>query len=221
MADFTPNYNIRLPAPNESMKDVNLFLTNPFKAFEKAANPTIVSTSALPQSGHKVFDRIYCSAAGYESCFILLSNEPNWGYIWRPVQSAISPWYDIPATAIQDSDYELHPTYKLQIALDNMGHCYWRGAIRKKIAGLPNGDSKAIFHTLPNGLRHHTDGIYHIAIDPVTGTSDTGLNAFKGGRFFIRTDGYTSFRFNGGATAQNIFMNSIEYPCSEGVFWSP
>lgn len=229
MADeLTPNYGILLPKPSDTMSQkltpsvpgLSQNLRDAFEAFEAAANPTIIASPPLPQTGdYAVGDRIFLSHASYRSSFILLSKDPAWGWVWRPVQAGLSPWRTIPSTAIIDSNYELHPTLTFGSALDNKGNCYWRGAIRKKTVGLPNHDSQNIFATLPAGLRHATSGMFTLAIDPATPQSDTGLEGYKGGRWYIQNDGYNSLRFHNPASGQDIHFTGIEYVASERHYY--
>lgn len=226
MADeLTRNYGILCPKPTDSMAQgvppLVQNLRDAFERIEAAANPNVVTT--LPQSGtYNIGDRVYYSPT--QSSFILLSKDPAWGWIWRPVQAAISPWRAVPVSAFSGVDaagYGPHATRPLQIALDNRGNCHWRGAISKSTVGLPNNNSITIFANLPNGLRHHTNGMYTLAIDPATPQTDTGITGYKGGRLYVDVTGYTSFRFHYASSAQHIYFDGIEYPCSLLHYYSP
>lgn len=231
MADeLTPNYGLLAPKSTDTMSQ-NLTPTVPglvqnirdtFERIESAANPTIVA-STLPQAGsYNIGDRVYLTS--FLSSFILIAKDSNWGWIWRPVQAAISPWTNVGTGAFSGPDasgYVTHPTAPLAFALDNKGNCYWRGAIRKSVLGLPNTTSLAILNTLPNGLKHHSSGFYTVAIDPATPQSDTGVNGYKGGRWYIQPNGYNDFRFFNASSAQDFYVGGIEYVCSSLYYYNP
>lgn len=234
MADeFTTNYGVLLPKTTDTMSQQlspatpNLVqnIRDAFETWEKAANPDVISVPPLPQSGtYKIGDRVYLSDASYQSSFILISKDAVWGYIWRPVQAAMAPWITVPNTAFsgaQVAGWANHSTKPLQFSLDNKGNCFWRGAIRKSTAGLTNENSMAILATLPNGLKHHTEGMYTLAIDPATPQSTTGIAAYRGGRWYIRPDGYNSFRFHNSDSAQDVYFNGVEYVCSSAFYFDP
>lgn len=232
MADeLTRNYGILVPKASDTMnQQVNPAvpglvqnLRDGFERIEVAANPTVVSAPPLPQTGnYNIGDRVFLSDVNYRSSFILLSKSP-WGWVWRPVQAAMAPWITVPSSAYSgiDGGYIAHPTKPLQFSLDNKGNCYWRGAIRKALLGLPNDDSKTIFASLPNGLRHHTSGMYTLAIDPATPQTDTGNIGFKGGRWYIDKTGGNSLRFHNAGSAQDIYFDGVEYVCSNLYYYSP
>lgn len=220
--ELTPNYEMYLPTDNDSMTEPDRFLSDTWDVIEAAANPPIEPTSTLPQAGdYKVGDRVFCSHTNYTSSFLLYSRDPNWGFVWRPVQAAISPWTNVPNTAFLDTDYQSEVARPLQFALDNKGNCYWRGVIQKKVAGLPDAESKEILYNLPDGLRHHASGMYSLAVEEVTEEDTPGIGAFKGARWYIQFDGYNSFRFHNAEEAEFVHMTGIEYCCSNNVYLNP
>jgi hypothetical protein len=231
--EFTANYSMLCPKPVDTMSQ-RIAVPDPFLAqnirdaferIEAAANPAIVAAPPLPSAGNfRIGDRLYLSDATYRSSFVLLSKDANWGWIWRPIQAAIGPWHTIPGSAFNGPDsatWASHPTKPLQVALSNKGHCHWRGAIRKSTVGLPNNNSLEIFANMPNGIKHHTVGMYTLAIDPATPQSDVSLAGYKGGRWYIQPDGYNSLRFHNATTAQDVYFDGLEYVVSNMHYYSP
>lgn len=234
MADeLTTNYGFLCPKPLDTMSQ-RVALPNPFlsqnlrdvyERIEAAANPTVIANPPLPQVGnYELGDRVYLSNASYQSSFILISKSATWGWIWRPVQASYSPWIDVPASAISGADsagWGQHPTRKFAFMLSNKGNCHWRGALRKTVVGLPNLNSLEILASLPNGLKHHTNGLYTLAIDPATPQADLGLIGYKGGRWYSQSDGYNSLRFHNAGTAQDVYFDGVEYVASSTHYYSP
>jgi hypothetical protein len=225
----TPNYGFFLPTGEDSMSDVKKNITDSFKTIEPRNNITVIpSGGVLPQTGdYNIGDRIFRDdprsgfASGlYPSVYILICKDPVWGWHWRPVQAVISPWVTIPATAINNVLFELHPTFKFQIALDSKGMCYWRGAIRSKVVGITPNSSMIIFNDVPVALRAGFDVLHSVVLSPATGT--TGRPGYVGGRMGINADGSGSFRFFNSATVvQNIWFNGLMYPNSQRLYYAP
>lgn len=231
MGDLTSNYGLFLPDDNDSMGDVKLNLTDSFEKLASRADPTIIpSGNPLPQAGDfEVGDRVFRNdvintdplAYSWPSTYILVCKDSNWGWHWRPVQQVISPWVDVPATAINlTTDWELHPTYKLQIALDSKGWCHWRGAIRKKTPNIPVATSMDIFKVIPRGIRPNVRIMFTCSVTPVV--SGTGKAGNVSGRFFCSEVGFNSFRmFNtNNATSQVIWMDGIQYNNSDHYYYN-
>lgn len=232
MADeLTRNYLLLCPKSVDTMSQQlspatpNLVqnIRDAFERFEVAANPIVVTS--LPQAGnYNVGDRVYLNLAPYNSTFILYSKNPFWGWVWRPIYSGIAPWTTVPTAAFNGPTsvgWSVHATNPLQFALDNKGNCRWRGAIKFSSVGLGTSTSWNIFATLPIGLRHHTSGFYGLAIDPATPQTDTGIGAFKSARLYVGSDGSSSVKTFNAATAQNVYFDNIQYPCSVAYYYEP
>lgn len=231
MGDFTSNYNMFLPTELDSMGDVKLNLTDSFKKLASRADPIVIPAgNPLPQSGDfEVGDRVFrndpidTSSLTYSwpSTYLLVCKDADWGWHWRPIQQIMSPWVDVPASAINlSTDYEIHPTYKLQIALDSKGWCHWRGAIRKKTANIPVATSLNIFKVIPRGIRPGVRIMFPCSVTPVV--SGTGKAGNVSGRFFCSEVGFSSFRlFNtNNATSQEIWLDGVQYNNSDSYFFN-
>lgn len=223
-SEFTPNYDMPCPTPDDSMADVGTFLNDSLNKLEAAANPTqIIGTpGALPTTGsYKVGDRIYL--ASDQSSYILFDNSSTWGLIWRPIQAAISPWTTVPDTAFYAGALcQQHPTNPWQYALDNKGNCHWRGALRLKTGNtFPNNDPRADFANLPAGLRKKAYGNYLLCLDPATPESDVGLNGFKAAAWQHTENGGHYITYYNAASAQDVWFTSVWYEASEMYFVSP
>ncbi len=230
MADeFTPNYGLYIPKETDLMSDVKVNITDSFTVLESRGDPTIVAADgALPQVGnYEVGDRVYrddpiggSDGVHWPSSYILVCKDVNWGWHWRPIQQIISPWVDVPSTAIADSNWTF-PTAKLQIALDSRGWCYWRGSIRRTTAGIPAATSFNILKTIPEGIRPNVKVTHTCALSPITGSA-TGKAGNISGRFLMHEDGSSSFRtFNSAnGVSQNIWISGLKYNNSAHWYFS-
>lgn len=229
MADeYTSNYNFFLPKGSDSMALVEKNITDAFKAIEPRNDVTVIGNQLpLPQSGsYNVGDRVFrndtVTGTTWPSSYILICKDANWGWHWRPVQQILSPWVTVPATAIDlTTDWELHPTIKFEIALDSRGWCHWRGAIRRKTAGIPVGTTFNIFKNIPLGIRPNVKFMHTIALSPITGSA-LGKAGNIGGRLYMQNDGYSSFRFFNSANgvSQNIWLDGLHYNNSDSWYYS-
>lgn len=229
MGDFTSNYNLFMPAGADSMADVVTNLTENFQIIEPRNDITVIAAlGALPQAGdYEVGDRVFRDdvAGGpnltWPSNYILVCKDTNWGWHWRPIQQILSPWVTVPSTAINDANFELHPTVPLQIALDSRGFCHWRGAIRRTTAGIPAATSFTVFKTIPDGIRPNVPFMHTIGLSPITGSS-TGKAGNVGGRIFMNNTGGSSIRtFNSNnGVSQNIWFDGMNYNNSAHWYFS-
>lgn len=226
MADeFTENYGLFLPKGADNMGNVRQSITNSFEKLSTRNNITVIAADgALPQAGnYELGDRVFRNddpgvANKWPSNYILVCKDENWGWHWRPIQQLMSPWVDVPATAIEDTaNFELHPTWKWQIALDKRGWCHWRGAIRKKVAGITANSTYNVLKFLPLGLRPPVDMLHTLAISPVR--SATGKAGNVSGRHYFRTDGYNSMRFanTDNGVSQVIWFSGFK--CNTAYHW--
>lgn len=226
MGEYTANYNLYMPTEDESMADVAVNITDNFEILLNRANPTVVAAGGdLPQVGsYELGDRVFradaATTTSYPSSYILVCKDATWGWHWRPVQELISPWISVPATAIAHADYEIHPTYPLQIAYDSRGWCHWRGSVRKKVANIPEDVTTTIFNSLPDGLRPTTNLMHSAPVTPVvTSTTEAG---YAGSRIFINSTGVNTMRFfnTNNATSREFWFTGFKYQPSLGFYYS-
>lgn len=223
--EYTENYNLFLPKPEDSMADVVKNLTNSFNVLLPRGNPTIIAAGgALPQSGsYELGDRVFrndaISSTTYPSSYILICKDVNWGWHWRPVQTIISPWVTLTSTIWDTADFELHPTSPLQIALDSHGYCHWRGAFRRPAAGIPQDVTISPFKEIPLGIRPNVRFMHTLAVSPVVST--TGTNGYSGGRIFMNNLGQASVRFNrtDNGVSQEVWVTGLEYNNSNEFYY--
>lgn len=227
----TSNYGFFLPTGPGSMSDVKKNVTDSFKIIEPRNNITALAAGvALPQTGnYQIGDRVFredlpvsSSAGKYPSNYILIVKDVNWGWHWRPIQHVISPWVDVPAGAIELAGWSIHPTSKLQIALDSKGMCHWRGTIRNGTGGLPSTTTQIILKELPDGLKPNANFMYTLAITPPTGSA-AGIAGYVGGRMFMKNDGTTSFRFfnANNFVSRDVWFDGLSYDNSSGYYYGP
>lgn len=218
MADeFTPNYGLFLPKPSDSMADVRKNLTDSFEKLSTRADPTVIANGgALPQVGdYEIGDRVVrlketVNSFDLSSSFILVCKDANWGWHWRPVQQILSPWINIPASALEGAGWSLNATYPPAIALDSRGFVHWRGAVTFN-ASIANMTTFFPFKTVPVGLRPNTDFFHTIPVDPIN--SGTGLTGYKGGRLRMDPDGLFQLVFFNtfGTTVRNAWLTGLNY----------
>jgi len=121
----TPNYGLVRPEPIDPMNVPDVQINPNWDAL--AGVPAPNSGTTLPQSGsYNLGDRFYKSDT--QSIYVLICKDVNWGWYWRPVHDAISPWFTVPTTCLQIAGWTLNPvvTNPFAIALDARGRCYWR-----------------------------------------------------------------------------------------------
>ncbi|MGS2592233.1 hypothetical protein [Streptomyces hebeiensis] len=207
------------------MSAIKKNITDNFKKIENRNNITVIPAgNSLPQSGnYEIGDRVFrddpVASLTYPSNYLLVAKSSTWGWHWRPIQTMLSPWVTVPSSCMEDSGFSLHPTFKFQIALDSKGQCHWRGVIMSNNPGITPASSIAILKFLPDGLKPNMNFMHTLAISPVTGGA--GKTGYVGGRIFMRSDGYTSFRFfnTGNGLSQNIWLDGLTYPNSEGFYY--
>lgn len=227
----TPNYGFIRPTDGR-----NGTTDDPMSAFETqinaswdkitdAASPP--SGTTLPQSGtYNIGDRFYKSDT--KSIYLLVCKDANWGWHWRPIQDAISPWLTVPTTCMDISGWTLNPIANrpFQIAYDNRGKCYWRGVIGTSTGDISRNVSHAVFKPLPDGLRPRERGAYMLGHEPISvGTDGTNLNAYQGARIFIHdspTIGATVRCFGGTADFNRVhFGGAVQYAVGTARYTTP
>jgi hypothetical protein len=227
MGTNTQNYGMFKPDEIDPMSDVKKNITDNLRILEARPEvPVIAAGAALPQSGnYNLYDRVFRNDAAtgttYPSNYMLVCKDTVWGWYWRPIQQYMSPWVNLPATIIADSNYEIHPTHPVAISFDSRGWLHWRGALRKKTANIPTGTNISILQNIPVGLRPHLRQLKLLPVTPVvSGTTETG---YAGGRIYLQETGITNFRFwnTANATSQIFWLNGLKYqPCKE-LFYGP
>jgi hypothetical protein len=224
MGTTTSNYGFFMPDESDSMADVEVNITDNFEIIASKGEPTVIAAgAALPQVGdYELFDMVFRDDARtdttWPSLYILVCKDENWGWHWRPIQQITSPWVNVPATAIQDANFQLGTTAPVQIALDSRGWCHWRGRISRTSVGIPSATSFSVFKTLPLGLRPCFEAMYTTALSPIQ--SAAGKAGNTGGRFFMNEDGTSSVRcFNSTAT-QHIWFDGLHYNTAYHWYYS-
>lgn len=227
MADeFTPNYGFFLPKDTDSMADVEKNITTTFEKLSTRADPTVIPAgNPLPQVGdYEIGDRVFRQdlddGITYPSSYLLVCKDNNWGWHWRPIQTILSPWVSLSSSIWATSDFEIHPTYGLQIAINNRGFCHWRGAIRKPTPNIPEDTLFESFKNIPVGLQPNTSILHTLAVSPIVGGS--GKSGYVGGRFFIRDDGYNTMKFfnTNNVSSQTVWFTNLRYNNSAGFYFS-
>lgn len=220
----TPNYALAKPEDDDDMSDFDTWLNGNWTKIEDAVSPP--SGTTLPQSGtYNVGDRFYKSDT--KSIYILVCKDANWGWHWRPIHDAISPWFTVPTTCLEIAGWTLNPTATnpFAIAFDNRGKCYWRGVIGPVSGNISRNVSHLVFKTLPDGLRPRQRGAYMLGHETLSaGGSGTARNAYQGARIFISDDpaAFQSVRcFGGTADFNRVYINGVNYAVGTGKYLSP
>lgn len=220
----SPNYRLNLAKPNELMSDFELWINSNYTKLEGIPAPPVIATPELPTSGaYETGDRIYHTATS--SIYICVCNDVKWGLWWRPVQAAMSPWVDVPTTAVKDTglwNIQFSPTRPLQIALDNQGRGHWRGIIRYiGGAAIAKNTSYAIFYEMPFGFRPRETDNYFVGHQ----TLNLGTTDWEGVRVYISDDAMNeiTLRAQGGDPAsvtinQFYFNGCIQYAIGSGHY---
>lgn len=220
----TPNYGLVKPEGTDSMASFDVWLNpNWDKLTAAAAAP---SGASLPQSGtYKVGDRFYLTTT--KSIYILVTQDASWGWYWRPVQDAISPWFTVPSTCLNLGTWTINPVggNPFQIALDHRGKAYWRGVIGITSGTIPRNVSHAVFKPLPTGIRPRLAGAYMVGHETLAVSTDgTNFNSYQGARVFLTDDatGLPSVRaFGGTAEFNRVYLNGIHYAVGTGKYGTP
>lgn len=219
----TPNYDLNKPEPGDSMADFETYLNANWDAIADAPGPPTGAT--LPSAGdYSVGDRFYHTDT--QSIYLLACKDANWGWHWRPVQSAISPWVTVPTTCLDTindgANWNLNPIGNpFQIALDNRGKCYWRGVI-SRTGGIPRNVSHQLFKPLPVGIKPRERGAIMLGHSPLNvGVDGTALSSFQGARIFLFDNDVSpqSIRcFGGVGNPTHIHLTGINYAVGTAHF---
>ncbi|MFE1915018.1 poly-gamma-glutamate hydrolase family protein [Streptomyces anandii] len=221
----TSNYNLNLATDNDSMADYETWINYNWEPLRKAASPQFQGTT-LPQSGpFNIGDRFYKTDT--KSIYILVCKDPNWGWFWRPIQDAISPWITPPDSCMNVSDWTLSPVAgkPFQIAYDNRGKCYWRGIIGPSSGGIVRNTVINVFKPLPDGLRPRQRGVYLLGYEPINvGTDGTNLTCYEGARIYLSDNANTTptvRTFGGTADPTRVHLTGVNYAVGTGKYWTP
>lgn len=220
----TPNYGLARPEPTDLMSDFETQLNDNWDEIADAASPP--SGTTLPQAGdYNIGDRFYKTDT--KSIYLLIVKDANWGWHWRPIQDAISPWLEVPATCMDIAGWTLNPvaSYPFAIALDHRGKCYWRGLIGTAAGNISRNVSHAVFKPLPIGLRPRERGAYMLGHSVASvGTDGTNLTAYQGARIFISDDplaNQTVRCFGGTADFNRVHLAGIHYAVGSARYTTP
>lgn len=221
----TPNYGLEKPELTDDMSDFDRWLNDNWTKIEDAVSPP--SGITLPQAGsYDIGDRFYKSDT--KSIYILVAKDANWGWHWRPVQDAISPWLTIPTTCLNLGTWTLNPVAAnpFAIALDNRGKCYWRGVIGTTAGNITRATSHFVFKALPDGIRPRQRATYMLGHETLAvGTDGANLNSWQGARIFISdgpADLVTTRCFGGTADFNRIHLGgSVQYAVGTAKYITP
>lgn len=217
MADeFTTNYGFVKPDDSSLMSQFETYMNGNWTAIEGVPAPPSI-TGALPQSGpYNLYDRVY--RTDDQSIYILIVKDASWGWHWRPVHAAISPWIFIDGLDIYENAAWNNPApSNVAVAYDNKGHIHWRGFI-SRATSMPWNSTDQIFKDLPLGM--YPSRSLSIVADPVNAAvTASGLGMVQFVRLFISgadrspvgTVGDSNVRLFGGDSAgtqpNSLFFN--------------
>lgn len=219
----TPNYGLAKPKNDgtESMASFDVWLNPNWVKIEDAPAPN--SGTTLPTSGtYNIGDRFYKTDT--KSIYILIVKDADWGWLWRPVHDAISPWFTIPSTAINTAGWSVNSVAgnPFQIAFDNRGYCYWRGILGVTSGTFARNTNHTVLKVLPDGIRPSRNGVWMVGHETLAvGTDGTNLTAYQGARVFLSKNpsGLMSVRgFGGTADFARIHLTGIMYASGNGSF---
>lgn len=222
----TPNYGLAKPNDDgtDLMSAFDVWLNPNWDKLVAAPAPP--SGTTLPTSGtYNAGDRFYKTDT--KSIYILVCKDATWGWFWRPIQDALSPWQAIPTSALAIAGWTLNPVpaNPAAIALDNRGRCYWRGVIGPTAGTIPRNSSQGVFGPLPVGIRPRERGAFMVGHETLAvNTTATSLLSYQAARVFISDDpaaNQTVRCFGGTADFNRIHLAGIQYACGSGMFYTP
>lgn len=226
-ANQTLQYDLNLATPVDYMSDFETWINSSYEKLRKATAP--LSGATLPQSGpFGLGDRFYLTTT--KSIYILIVKDANWGWHWRPIQDAISPWLTVPATCLNLGTWTLNPVpaNPFAIAFDHRGKCYWRGVIGITAGTIPRNVSHSVFDALPDGLAPRNGGAYMCGHETLAvGVDGTNLAAYQGVRLFIpdkfnSTVNPTVRCFGGSVEFNRVHLGgAVNYAVGTGKYLAP
>jgi hypothetical protein len=220
----TPFYGLNKPEKTDAMSDFDTWLNDNWDTITDVPAPPNGVT--LPQAGDfEVGDRFYKTDT--KSIYILVTKDANWGWHWRPIQDAMSPWLAVPNTCMEIAGWTLNPvaTNPFAIALDNRGRCYWRGVIGTIAGNISRNVSHQVFKPVPLGIRPRERGAHMLGHETLAvGVDGTNLNCWQGARIFLfdtEVD-FPSIRcFGGTADFNRIHLSGINYAVGSARYTAP
>lgn len=221
----TPNYGFTKPDQIDNMALFDTWLNPNWDKITNAAAPP--SGATLPQTGtFNVGDRFYLTTT--KSIYILICKDANWGWHWRPVQDAISPWFTVPTTCLNLGTWTLNPVAAnpFAIAFDHRGKCYWRGVVGLTTGNVPRNANQNVFKPLPTGLRPREAGYYMLGHETLAvGVDGTNLAAYQGARISIPSDPALNPNvrcFGGTADFNNVHLGgAVNYAVGTAFYTAP
>lgn len=218
----TTNYGFVKPDKTSPMNDFTSYLNNNWDKIT-AIPPGRSITGALPQTGtFNIGDRIY--RTNDTSTYILVCKSALWGWFWRPVHAAISPWITVPAGALTLAGWTMAPdaANPFAIALDNRGNCHWRGTLGIVSGVLAGNTSYNPFAPLPVGLRPREACMFQLGYSAF----GAATNEIEGVRLNLINDNTISIRAQGlFATTSQItkvyFDGAVKYATGSGRYFTP
>jgi len=221
----TPNYGLTRPDKDDAMSDFGTWLNGNWTTLENAVSPN--SGTTLPQSGsYNVGDRFYKTDT--KSIYILVVKSALWGWHWRPIQDAISPWLTIPTTVLTGtgSTWTLNPVAAnpFAIAFDNRGKCYWRGVVGPSSGTIGRNANYQIFQNLPTGLSPSRPSSFMVGHETLAiSTTGSSLQSWQGAKVFLPNDGSvpTIRAFGGNADFNRLYMNQVHYAVGAALYTTP
>lgn len=221
----SPNYGLVRPEDTDPMWDFEPQINDNWTKLADVPSPP--SGTTLPQTGsYDIGDRFYKSDT--QSIYILVVKDVSWGWHWRPVQDAISPWLTMPSSVlIAGGSWSLNPVAAnpFAIAFDNRGKCHWRGVIGVTSGTFARNTSIAVFGPPPLGLRPRQRGTYMLGHATLAvNTTATSLQSYQGARILISEDptaNVTARGFGGTADFNQIHLAGISYSTGNALWYTP
>jgi hypothetical protein len=220
MADSYTNY-YKLFKPDETSSSINspATLDATWTKIEGIPGPDIIATGIPPVGVYNIYDRVYVQ--DIKDVLLLVVKDDNWGEYWRPIYNAIGPWINVPNTALNRPGWSnsILTGVPWQIAMDNRGRCYWRGATGIN-ASVTNTSTLNFIKDLPAGLRpaRHL-GWVPIGTNTINVTvAATGYNAYQSAFLYLNKGGLatdSAIRVRGGNGSINpgifYFTGAVDY----------
>ena len=220
MGTLTPIYGFFKPDSGDSMADVKKNINDNFRLMQTITRYDSVATLPVFGGGASVGKVVYLNDVNYQSLFICVVADPDWGAHWRPIQAPLSPFVNVPNTAVIDTVNYLS---NMKIRYDNQGMVYWKGNLQYLGAGgWPKTGPQQLLKNLPKGLRPCIRSTFACVSDPQQ-TVLLPPPRYQGGHFFLgdKSDlGVNNMRVVGGASGVEkfLFVDGVAYPAGEGNF---
>lgn len=221
MGDLTPNYNLYEPLPSESMADVKRNVNDNFKIMVGLTKHTNVATLPTFADGANVGQTVYLTDSDYQSVFVCVVSDPDFGAMWRPIQVPKSPFFILPPTAFNTPANWRQGV--LKVLYDNQGQIWFKGSFEWLGSGaFPDGAAIQILKRFPKGMRpSFSKCLFPTVTDPQPETRPS--QDFNGGWFFVVSGTADSpglnavlcFRSSTG-NEKFMYMDNVFYAVGEG-----